>query len=168
MDASIHAARRCRHGHAMPLMTRPLYFWKVAAGVAVALCLGRVPAFAGDIDVVHAFVAPTETVGSDIPLHLTVTNRATEADSLVRFRCPFANFSERVTVDKGGEGPPSKRPIQTIAVKAAGETALTPEGMHVMLLQTRQPLVAGERFTCQASFRKAGAVEVPVEVRASR
>ncbi|WP_162561167.1 copper chaperone PCu(A)C [Methylobacterium terrae] len=129
--------------------------------------LGCVPALAGDIDVLHASVAPTEKVGSDVPLHLTVMNRAPEADSLVRFRCPFANFSERVTVDKGGEGPPSKRPVQTIPVKASGETALTPEGMHVMLLQTRQPLAAGDRFTCQASFRKAGALEVPVEVRAS-
>lgn len=153
-------------GHAMPLMTRIVYFRHRAASVAFASFLGCVPALAGDIDVVHAFVAPTEKVGSDIPLHLTVMNRAAEADALVRFRCPFANFSERVTVDKGGEGPPSKRPVQTIAVKAAGETALTPEGMHVMLLQTRQPLVAGERFSCSASFRKAGAMEVPVEVRA--
>lgn len=147
----------------MPLKRRAFDWMN---GAAVALCLGCVPAVAGDIDVVHASVAPTEKVGSDIPLHLTVMNRAAEADSLVRFRCPFANFSERVTVDKGGEGPPSKRPVQTIAVKASGETALTPEGMHVMLLQTRQPLAAGERFTCSASFRKAGAVEVPVEVRA--
>ncbi|WP_245291015.1 copper chaperone PCu(A)C [Methylobacterium aquaticum] len=152
----------------MPLMTRRVYFWNRAASVAVALFLVCVPAMAGDIDVVHAFVAPTAKVGADIPLHLTVMNRASEADALVRLRCPFANFSERVTVDKGGEGPPSKRPVQTIPVKAAGETALTPEGMHVMLLQTRQPLAAGERFTCQASFRKAGAMDVPVEVRASR
>ena len=72
----------------------------------------------------------------------------------------------RLTVDKGGEGPPSKRPVQAIALKASGETELTPEGMHVMLLQTRQPLAAGERFTCAASFRKAGSLEVPVEVRA--
>jgi copper(I)-binding protein len=147
----------------MPLKRRAFYWMNSAA---VALCLGCVPAVAGDIDVLHASVAPTERVGSDIPLHLTVMNRAAEADSLVRFRCPFANFSERVTVDKGGEGPPSKRPVQTIAVKASGETALTPEGMHVMLLQIRQPLAAGERFTCSASFRKAGAVDVPVEVRA--
>ncbi|PIK68533.1 hypothetical protein CS379_34515 [Methylobacterium frigidaeris] len=148
-------------------MTRLFYCPKRGPGAAFALFLGCFPALAGDIDVVHAFVTPAEKVGSDIPLHLTVMNRAAEADSLVRFRCPFANFSERVTVDKGGEGPPSKRPVQTIAVKAAGETALTPEGMHVMLLQTRQPLVAGERFTCSASFRKAGSLEVPVEVRAS-
>lgn len=167
MDASIHAARRRHDGNAMPLMMQPVYYRHRAASLAFALCLGCFPALAGDIDVVHASVAPTAKVGSDIPLHLTVMNRAAEADSLVRLRCPFANFSERVTVDKGGEGPPSKRPVQTIAVKAAGETALTPEGMHVMLLQTRQPLVAGERFTCQASFRKAGALEVPVEVRAS-
>ncbi|WP_167858489.1 copper chaperone PCu(A)C [Methylobacterium nonmethylotrophicum] len=134
--------------------------------MAVAVALGCAPAIAGDIDVLHASVAATDRVGADIPLHLTVMNRAAEADALVRFRCPFANFSERVTVDKGGEGPPSKRPVQTIALKASGETALTPEGMHVMLLQTRQPLVAGERFTCQASFRKAGALDVPVDVRA--
>lgn len=147
----------------MPLKTHAFYWMNSAT---FALCLGSAPALAGDIDVLRASVAPTEKVGSDIPLRMTILNRAAEADSLLRFRCPFANFSERVTVDRGGEGPPSKRPVQAIALKAAGETELTPEGMHVMLLQIRQPLAAGERFTCAASFRKAGSVEVPVEVRA--
>ncbi|MBK3395002.1 MULTISPECIES: copper chaperone PCu(A)C [Methylobacterium] len=151
----------------MPSLRASLDYRRRTVSVAFAVLLGCVPALAGEIDVLHASVAPTEKVGSDVPLHLTVMNRAAEADSLVRFRCPFANFSERVTVDKGGEGPPSRRPVQAIALKASGETALTPEGMHVMLLQTRQPLVAGERFTCSASFRKAGPVEVPVEVRAA-
>ncbi|WP_410823877.1 copper chaperone PCu(A)C [Methylobacterium oryzisoli] len=113
----------------------------------------------------NAWIAPTAQTGSDVPLQMAVLNRANEADALLRLRCPFANFSEKVTVDRGGEGPPARRPIPIIAIKAAGETALTSEGVHVMLLQTRQPLAEGERFVCAASFRKAGPMEVAVDVR---
>ncbi|MFE1599177.1 copper chaperone PCu(A)C [Methylobacterium sp. ID0610] len=120
---------------------------------------------AGDVEIVGAWIAPAEKPGLDVPLQMAVLNRAAEADALLRLRCPFANFSEKVTVDRGGEGPPARRAIPTIAIKAAGETVLTAEGAHVMLLQTRQPLAEGERFVCAASFRKAGPVDVAVDVR---
>ncbi|WP_238312839.1 copper chaperone PCu(A)C [Methylobacterium crusticola] len=137
---------------------------RLTLGAAVAL--GWAGACrAGDVEVVRAWVAPSAQTGIDIPIQMAVVNRAAEADALVRLRCPFANFSEKVTTDRGGEGPPAKRPVQAIAVRAGGETALTPEGAHVMLLQTRQPLAEGERFVCAASFRKAGPLEVAVDVR---
>jgi copper(I)-binding protein len=120
---------------------------------------------AADLAVVRAWVLPTEKVGADVALQMAVLNRAAEPDALLRLRCPFAHFSEKVMVDRGGEGPPSRRSIPTIAIQAAGETALTLEGAHVMLLQTLQPLAEGERFVCSASFRKAGPMDVTVDVR---
>jgi periplasmic copper chaperone A len=120
---------------------------------------------AGEIEVVRAWVAPTAQTSVDVALQMAVINRGSEADALLRLRCPFAHFSEKVVVDRGGEGPPARRPISVIAIKPAGETDLTPEGAHVMLLQTRHPLLEGERFVCAASFRRAGAMDVTVEVR---
>jgi copper(I)-binding protein len=114
--------------------------------------------------VVDAWVPVTDKVGADVPLLLTVRNEADVADALLRVRCPVANFSERHTVDRG-EGAPAMRMISSIPIAGGGTTVLKVDGYHVMLLQTRQPLLAGERFTCSIAFQKAGTIETEVNVR---
>lgn len=114
--------------------------------------------------IVDAWVPATEKVGTDIPLLLTVRNEADAADVFLRARCPVANFSERHTVDHG-EGAPAMRMVPSIPIAAGGTTVLKPDGYHVMLLQTRQPLSAGERFTCSIAFQNAGTIETEVNVR---
>jgi copper(I)-binding protein len=114
--------------------------------------------------VTEAWVSATDKVGSDIPLLLTVHNDAEAEDALLRVRCPVANFSERHTIDRG-EGAPAMRTIRSIPIAAHNTTVLKPDGYHVMLLQTRQPLAAGETFACSISFQKAGTIETEVTVR---
>ena len=99
----------------------------------------------------------------DAPLLMTITNQGTEADSLLRARCPVANFLEKHTVDHG-EGAPAMRPVPSIPVPPNGTITLTSSSYHLMLLQLRQTLSAGQHFVCSAAFAKAGALEVDVEV----
>ena len=116
------------------------------------------------LQVSEAWVPATEKAGADVPLLLTVRNDAETADALLRVNCPVANFSERHTVDRG-EGAPAMRAISSIPIGAGGTTVLKPDSYHIMLLQTRQPLAAGERFTCAIAFQKAGTIETEVNVR---
>jgi periplasmic copper chaperone A len=116
------------------------------------------------LKIVDAWVPATEKVGADVPLLLTIQNEADAADALLRVNCPVANFSERHTVDRG-EGAPAMRMIPSIPLAGGSTTVLKPDGYHVMLLQTRQPLTAGERFTCSIAFQKAGTIETEVNVR---
>lgn len=118
----------------------------------------------GTLKVAEAWVPVTGKVGTDVPLLLTVRNESDVADALLRVRCPVSNFSEKHTVDRG-EGAPAMRVIRSIPIAAGGTTVLKPAGFHVMLLQTRQPLAAGEKFTCSIAFEKAGTVETEVIVR---
>ena len=111
-----------------------------------------------------AWVAPNDTLGSNAPLLMTVKNNTESADTLLRVRCPVANFSERHTVDRG-EGAPAMRSIPSIPIAANGTTVLKADGYHVMLLQTRQPLTAGDTFKCAIVFHKAGTIETEVTVR---
>jgi periplasmic copper chaperone A len=138
-----------------------------AAVVALALCLatGAGAAFAGDVTVTKAWVAPTDQIGADAVLSLKLANGG-EDDALLRVSCPFANFSEKRTIDHG-EGAPSKRVIPNIAVPAHGEVTLVETGDHVALLQVREPLVEGASYTCNLSFRKAGPIAVPVKISRS-
>lgn len=129
----------------------------MAAGIAA---LGAQPA----LKVSEAWVPVTEKTGADVPLLMTVRNDTQTADALLRVNCPVANFSERHTVDRG-EGAPAMRAVSSIPIAAGGTTVLKPDGYHIMLLQTRQPLAAGDRFTCAVAFQKAGTIETEVNVR---
>jgi periplasmic copper chaperone A len=116
------------------------------------------------LTVVEAWVPVADKVGSDVPLLLTIHNEGGAADALRRVRCPVANFSERHATDRG-EGAPAMRTIPAIPIAAGSTTVLKPDGYHVMLLQTRQPLSNGDKFTCAIDFEKAGTIETEVNVR---
>lgn len=134
-------------------------------GALIAMAIGSA-AHGGEaaLKVADAWVPTTEKVGADVPLLLTVQNEAGPEDALLRARCPVANFSEKHTIDRG-EGAPAMRSIRSIPIAASSTTMLKRDGYHIMLLQTRQPLAAGDKFTCAIDFQKAGTIETEVNVR---
>ncbi len=135
---------------------------------AAALCLlcSRAACFAADVAVTKAWVAPTDAVGGDAVLSMVVTNNGADADALVRAACPFANFSEKRTIDHG-EGAPAKRAIPNIPLPAHAAVTMAETGYHVALLQVREKLVEGATFKCSLSFRNAGPMDVDVRVSRS-
>ena len=133
----------------------------------VLTCLtSATAAFATALTVQGAWTPPSPQAGADVGLYMTIHNEDDEADALVRATCPFANFSERRTVDVG-EGGLSDRAIPNIPVAAHATLELGPKTFHVGLLQTRDPLTAGQSFTCNITFRRAGPMEVKVTISAS-
>ena len=132
------------------------------AMLTLAASLGAAQA-AGAVTVENAWVAPNETSGVDVGLYMTIKNDSDQADALIRAACPFANFSEKRTMDVG-EGGLSARSIPNIPVAAHSSLTLTAKTYHVGLLQTRDKLKEGDSFTCNLSFRSAGAMEVKVTV----
>jgi periplasmic copper chaperone A len=139
-----------------------------ALGLFVGLVagLGLTPGFAaaGDaLQVASARVPASDEIGVDLPLLMTIRNDAAEADAILRVRCPFANFSEKHTVDRG-EGAPAMREVKSIPIPQNQTIELKRDGFHVMLLQTRQKLVDGETYTCAVVFQKAGTRETEVQI----
>jgi periplasmic copper chaperone A len=148
-------------------------FWSSASSclVAAVVCLfftgAQVRSAQGEgLDVSDAWVPAADDVGRDVPLLVAIRNKTDSPDALVRVRCPVANFAEKHTVDRG-EGAPAMRSISAIPIPANSVVTLKPNEYHVMLLQTRQPLAVGERFSCALVFQKAGTIETEVEVRRS-
>ena len=141
------------------------FFFSGAA--LVAACLGVRPIAASGseaLQISEAWVPAANRIGIDVPLLMTIKNSSDDADSLLRVRCPVANFAEKHTVDRG-EGSPAMRAISSIPVAPRTGLVLKPDQYHLMLLQTRQPLVAGETFSCSVVFQKAGTIETEVHVR---
>jgi periplasmic copper chaperone A len=136
-----------------------------ASLLGLAVAITATPTVADEaIKISDAWVQAADQVGGNVVLSMTVTNEAGAADALMRVRCPVANFSERHIVDRG-EGAPAMRSIPSIPIAAGTTTSLKADAYHVMLLQTRQALVAGESFNCSIVFQKAGTIETEVKVR---
>ncbi len=132
----------------------------------LVLALATVPVFGGDrpaLQIFRAWVPASDTVGADVPLLMTIRNEANDPDALLRVSCPFANFADKHTVDRG-EGAPAMRAIPSIPIPAAAEITLKTDAYHVMLLQTRQVLAEGDTFSCSVVFQKAGKLETEVHI----
>src|SRR4051794_3218943 len=94
---------------------------------------------------------------------MTVASHGSEPDSLLRVRCPVANFSEQRTTDYG-EGAPAGREIKSIPVPANQTLVLAPGGYYLMLLKTTQPLKQGDTFPCSLTFKNGGGQDGNVTV----
>lgn len=137
-----------------------------AACALAAILFAAGSAQAADLQVSNAWIAASDQTGVDVPLLMTIKTGADDADALLRIRCPVANFAEKHMIDRG-EGAPAMRAIKSIPIPANKTTELKADGYHVMLLQTRQKLAAGDKFVCAVTFQKAGLVETEVQVRGS-
>lgn len=136
---------------------------------AILLLLAAGPILAaapvpGPIMVSHAWAPAPAKPGDDTPLYMTIINNGEIPDSLVRTRCPFADFAEKVTVDSGGEGSPSTREVKAIPVPAGQTVALRPDGYHIVLLHTTQALHPGQVVGCTVTFQKSGERLIEVTV----
>ena len=131
---------------------------------AVLSILTTVPAYAGDIAVDEPFArasAGAVTVGA---AYMTLKNSGTMADALVAVASPVAARAELHTHIKEGDIT-RMRKVEEIDVPAGGSVSLQPGGLHVMLIDLRQPLKQGEEFPLTLTFSKAGTMTIQVPVK---
>lgn len=96
--------------------------------------------------------------------YLTIKGSA-QADTLVKVEAPFAGRVELHAM-KSENGIMKMIRQDKIDVPANGTVTLAPGGMHLMFFDLKNPPAAGAKATVTLTFAKAGAVKVPVEVRA--
>jgi len=96
---------------------------------------------------------------------MKIENKASAPDQLVSASSPAAG--EVQLHEMSMEGNVMKmRQIKDIAVPAGGVVELKPGGLHLMLMNIKAPLNAGETIPVKLKFAKAGEVEVKMPVNA--
>lgn len=135
------------------------------AGAGSALAVSVAAADAPSVEISKAWAPAAAAAGADVPVYMTIANHGAEPVSLLRFRCPAANFTEQRTTDYG-EGAPAGREIKSIPVPANQTLVLAPGGYYLMLLKTTQPLKQGDTFPCSLTFKNGGRQDVNVAVAA--
>ena len=143
-----------------------------SAIVAAALALPALgPAAAhdfksGPIEVVHPWARATPPAAKVGGGYAEIRNDGSEPDRLVSVTAEVAG---RVEIHQMGvkDGIMTMRPVEGgVPVPANGTAALAPNGYHLMLLELKRPLKAGESFAGTMTFEKAGTIPVTFDVQA--
>lgn len=141
------------------------------AGFALAALMAGVlaPVFAAPTDAVvvsHAWARAT--VPGQTASGAFMELRSEQAAQLTGVRTPVAGIAQVHEMKIEGTRM-SMRPIASLALPAKSLVELKPDGLHVMLMDLKQPLAAGQHFplTLELSDQKGQKSEetVDVEVR---
>lgn len=113
----------------------------------------------------YAFAASSgaRSAGAFMTLRYPVTDTGTP-DRLMQVQTPVAGRAEihAVLIEDNAM---MMRKVSTLPLPPTGKLVLSPQGTHIMMMELRQPLIAGDSFPMTLVFENAGAVEVAVPVR---
>jgi copper(I)-binding protein len=87
------------------------------------------------------------------------------ADQLISASAPVSNDVQLHTMKMDGNVM-QMREVKQIEVPANGAVELKPGGLHLMFMNIKAPLKAGEMVPVKLKFAKAGEVEVKMPVNA--
>ena len=107
--------------------------------------------------------APTPPVAGVAAVYLSITNHGAKADSLNSITSPIA---EKVEIHRSTslEGVMQMRQVAALECPPGVTVKVEPGGMHIMLVNLKEPLVAGSTFPLSLKFRDAGMLVVQVFV----
>ena len=131
---------------------------------AIVVLLAPLPAFGGALNVTNAWSRSTPPGVKVGVAYFILRNDTGKSDRLLRISSPVA---EKVQVHRTEilDGIARMREVAVLHVDAGETVEFAPNGMHVMLMGLKKPLVAGEKFELDLLFEVAGARKVPVVVR---
>jgi copper(I)-binding protein len=132
--------------------------------LALGAALAALPARAGELAITDAWsrsTPPGATVGV---AYFTLKNDTGRSDRLLRITTPAAS-KVQVHRTETLDGIARMREVAVLHVDAGQTVRFEPNGMHLMLMGLKQPLVEGKTFAIELLFEVAGPRKVEVAVR---
>jgi len=140
---------------------RRFLFSGLAALIAVGGAAFAQQAQSAKVEVTKAWARATPGKSTIGAAYATVT--APADDRLIAAATPVAGAAEihQHTMENGVM---KMRQVDAVPLPAGQAVTLSPGGYHIMLMDLKAPLVAGQSFPLTLTFEKAGTVETKVMV----
>lgn len=117
----------------------------------------------GDLTVRQPWARELPPVSRTGAAYLSIHNTGREPDRLVSSASPVAARVEIHTHEHAG-GMMRMRQVDGVDLPAGQRVDFAPGGLHLMLFDLQQPLLAGEEFAITLEFQRAGTLTVQVSV----
>jgi periplasmic copper chaperone A len=140
----------------------PRFIVTAAAWLLCSIPMGA--ALAGGISVDDPFARASAGMAKVGAAFMTLQNAGSD-DKLVSATSPVAGHVELHGHIKDGDVM-RMRSVESIDVPAGGSVQLAPGGLHLMLIDLKDPLKQGQTFPLTLTFAKAGAMTIEVPVKA--
>ena len=131
---------------------------------ALFITLAALPALAGELAITNAWSRSTPPGVSVGVAYFTLKNGTGKSDRLLRITTPAASKAQ-VHRTEILDGMARMREVAVLHVDAGQTLEFAPNGMHLMLMGLKQPLVEGKDFEIVLLFEVAGPRTVTVAVR---
>jgi hypothetical protein len=95
--------------------------------------------------------------------YLTITNRGSAPDRLVRVETPVAERAE-LHISVMQNGVMQMRPLESVALPPGHTVQFAPGGMHIMLINLNAPLEEGGHFDMRLILERTGGLDIQVPV----
>ncbi len=130
-----------------------------ASGLVPSIAAAQAPS----VEVQHAWARATPGGARAAALYMTLVNKGATDDRLVVVSTPVAGKAE-VHSTTTQSGVMRMAPVEALQVRPGTPTVLQPGGYHVMLMDLKGPLTAGQSFSFSLTFEKAGRVDATAKV----
>lgn len=132
------------------------------AALFTAITLACPPISVGDVTLTgHRWIRPSK--GPNTAAYLTMTNRGSVPDKLIKVECDFADTVElHNNIEEAGIM--KMRPVPAIVI-GNDAVELKPGGLHIMLLGLKESFQGKEKIPMTLVFDKAGRVTVNFSVK---
>ncbi len=117
----------------------------------------------GSIKIEHPYARATVAGQKAAGGFMKIENKGA-ADQLIAASSPVAGEMQLHTMAMDGNVM-KMREVKAIDVPANGSVDLKPGGLHLMFMDMKAPLKAGETVSVRLKFQKSGEVEVKMQVR---
>ena len=117
------------------------------------------------IKIEDAWARPSAGADMNGAIYFRIVNDGKEADKLISADTPSAQAAEVHESMADDNGVMSMKPRENVEVSAGGEVEFKPGGLHIMLVDLKQPLAVGDEVSLTLRFEKAGEIVLNVKVR---
>jgi periplasmic copper chaperone A len=111
----------------------------------------------------HPFARATPPGAKSGGAFFVVENSGLTPDKLIGVASPAAGSAEMHQMTMDG-GVMKMRAVSMLEIPPGGKLELKPGGYHLMLLDLKQPMRAGDKVPLTLTFQNAGSIVVSVEV----
>ena len=133
----------------------------VLCAAVLAACQSGAP---GTLSIDDAWVRAAPA-GENSAIYFVINNEAGEADTLMGVECDKAAVAE-LHMSKMEDGKMTMAHQESVDVPQGQQVVFQPGGLHVMLMNLKEDMTAGQEFDIVLHFEKAGDVTVEASVRA--
>jgi periplasmic copper chaperone A len=116
------------------------------------------------VEIIDAWSRATPPGAKVAAGYLTIRNKSASPERLVGASAAIAARIETHIVERQGEVM-RMREVKGYDVPAKGSFELKPGGPHLMLVDIKRPLAAGEKIPVVLRFRNAGEIRTDLEVK---